>query len=242
MRDATTLGSAADRKPWVPVARYAAAMPLLLLDLDNTLVDRAAAYRAWAASYLEKRGASPDLLGPMIAADGDGLRYKPDVAADLADILGLTQAETESIVRVLRAGVLEHLVLVPGCVEALRRARAAGWTPFVLTNGVVAQQESKIRNLGLDAEVDGWVISDAVGVRKPDPAIYRLAAEASGLPLESAWIIGDAADTDILGAHRAGIHSVYLHRGRAWDDAFPRPTAEASSLTEAVRIVVESGE
>ena len=57
--------------------------------------------------------------------------------------------------------------------RALRRARAAGWAPFVVTNGTVAQQERKLRHTGLDREVAGWVVSEGAGLRKPDPAIFR---------------------------------------------------------------------
>ena len=34
-------------------------MPLLFCDLDNTLIDRAAAYRAWAEDYAARMGATP---------------------------------------------------------------------------------------------------------------------------------------------------------------------------------------
>ena len=43
--------------------------------------------------------------------------------------------------------------------------------------GVVPQQDLKITNLGIDKLVDGWVVSDVVGVRKPDPRIFTIAAE-----------------------------------------------------------------
>lgn len=213
-------------------------MPLLFLDLDNTLVDREAAYRAWATSYLAERGSRADLLEAMVLADGDGLRYKPEVADDLAELLGLSPQDKESIVKVLRAGVVAHLSLVPGAAEALASAREAGWTPFIVTNGVEAQQEAKIRGLGLDAMVAGWVISDACGVRKPDPTIFDLAAQQAGEPLAGAWMIGDSAEADIAGAHAAGLRSVYLPRGRAWTADVPPATADADSLVEAVRLVL----
>jgi len=215
-------------------------MPLLLLDLDNTLVDREGAYRAWAASWLAERGLDADLLDAMVVADGDGLRPKPEVAEDLGVLLDLDEEEEASIVAVLRAGVVRHLTLVPGCVEALHAAREAGWTPFIVTNGVVAQQEAKIHSLGLDDLVGGWVISDAEGIRKPDPTLFDRAAERAGQSLAGAWMVGDSAEADVAGAHAAGLRSVYLHRGRPWDPALPEPTAFAGSLMEAVHKVLTS--
>ena len=215
-------------------------MPLLFLDLDNTLVDRAAAYRSWAASFLAARGADPALLDAMVVADGDGLRHKPDVAADLTELLALTPEESATIVKVLRAGVVEHLVLVPGCLDALARARDAGWTPYIVSNGVTVQQEKKIAGLGLDRHVDGWVISEEAGVAKPDATIFALAADRAGQPIDGAWMVGDSAEADIVGSHGAGLPCVYLHRGRAWPEHLAAPTASAGSLGEAVEIVLAS--
>ncbi|MFV0453364.1 MAG: HAD family hydrolase [Propioniciclava sp.] len=215
-------------------------MPLLLLDLDNTLVDRAVGYRRWAAEYLRERDADPALLEAMVRADGDGLRPKPEVAADLTALLQLTGPESTSIVRILRAGVVAHLELAAGCAAALGRARAAGWTPWIVSNGVTEQQEKKIHRLGLERLVDGWVISEEAGAAKPDPQIFTIAAQRAGLPLTGAWMVGDSAEADIIGAHRAGLECVYLHRGRAWDPALRPPNAAAGSLAEAITVVLSS--
>lgn len=215
-------------------------MPLLFLDLDNTLVDRAAAYRAWASEYLAQHDHNPDLLDAMVVADGDGLRPKPEVAVDLGALLGLTEEQQAGIVKVLRAGVVQHLGLVPGCIEALTTARGNGWTPYIVSNGVTVQQEKKIRTLGLDAHVDGWVISEEADATKPDPRIFHIAAERAGQSMDGAWHVGDSGPADVLGAQAAGIPVVYLSRGRSWDQALPEPTAFADSLTDAIAIVLAS--
>ena len=215
-------------------------MPLLFLDLDNTLVDRAAAYRLWAEGYLAERGADPALIDEMVLADGDGLRPKPEVQVAVQQLLGLDDETAATIATVLRKGVLDHLALDPAVPIALQKARDAGWSPFIVTNGVVPQQDLKITNLGLDRYVDGGVVSDEVGVRKPDPRIFAIAAEQAGQPLEGAWMVGDAHDTDIEGAQAAGIRCVYMSRGRDWPAGLPEPDAFADSLSQAVDIVLAS--
>ena len=54
-------------------------------------------------------------------------------------------------------------------------------------------------------EVAGWVVSEGAGVRKPDPAIFLLAAEQAGQSLDGAWMIGDCAEADIEGARSVGL-------------------------------------
>lgn len=213
-------------------------MPLLLCDLDNTLVDRQGAVERWARAYAIDRTGDADLAAAIVAADGEGLRPKPEVSADLARLLGLSPAEESGIITVLRAGVLQYLTPDPTVIPALDAAARAGWSTVVVTNGNVAQQENKMTICGLWEHVAGIVVSDTVGVRKPDPAIFTVAAERVGLTLEGAWMVGDAADTDILGAVNAGIRSVWLDRGRQYPADLPRPTATAGSFTDAVAIVL----
>jgi putative hydrolase of the HAD superfamily len=112
--------------------------------------------------------------------------------------------------------------------------------PFVVTNGTVHQQERKLRRTGLDREVAGWVISEGAGIRKPDPEIFRVAADRAGQPLDGAWVIGDSAEADIGGARNAGLPGVWLHRGRSWPLATFQPARTADSLPHAVRIVLAS--
>ena len=149
-------------------------MPMLFVDLDNTISDRASSFRRWAHTYLTDRFGRADeqLISAMVVADGDGLRHKPEVAADLARLLDLTPAEQAEIIVVLRAGTLDELQPTPGIIESLDAARAAGFEPFIVTNGRPSQQEGKIAKLGLADHVAGMVVSEAVGVAKPDPEIF----------------------------------------------------------------------
>lgn len=50
-------------------------------------------------------------------------------------------------------------------------------------------------------------------VGKPEPLMYRLALKAMDADLAVTAAVGDRLETDILGAHRAGIHSVLLLTG-----------------------------
>lgn len=217
-------------------------MPLLFVDLDNTLSDRAGSFRRWAHTYLTRRygHAEQDLIDQMELADGDGLRDKAAVSADLAALLGLSAAEQAEIISVLRAGTLAELAPTPGITAALDAASAAGYQPFIVTNGKVTQQERKVEKLGLAAHVVGMVISEGVGAQKPDPEIFRIAAAEAGQHLAGAWMIGDSPAADIVGAAAAGIDSVWLRRGREYPAGFPRPTEIADSFVEAVGLVLNA--
>ena len=63
----------------------------------------------------------------------------------------------------------ERLAAMIGKRLALGDARAAGWVPFVVTNGTVEQQERKLRHTGLDRDVAGWVISEGIWLHQGRP-------------------------------------------------------------------------
>jgi putative hydrolase of the HAD superfamily len=175
-----------------------------------------------------------------VTADRDGLEPRERLAGMIAERFGLDARDEGAILAELRGGLVGQLVPDDAVTRSLRRARAAGWVPFVVTNGTVEQQERKLRHTGLDREVAGWVISEGAGLRKPDPAIFRFAAFQAGQSLDGAWMIGDSAQADIEGARSSGLPGVWLHRGRPWPLTAFDPDHVADSFPHAVDIVLVS--
>lgn len=214
-------------------------MPLLLLDLDDTLLDRAGAFRMWAEEFLYRVGAPRDDLDWLVALDADGLTSRWDVADALRDKYRLRISSID-LVEALHQGVLEYLHLDRLVAGALRIATDAGWVPVVVTNGSIEQQEAMIRRTGLDRYVIDWVISERAGVSKPNPRIFALAAQRVRMRLQGAWIVGDCPETDIGGAAAMGLPSVWLHRGRRWIESRFRPTYTVDGLLAAVAAVLDA--
>lgn len=214
-------------------------MPLLLLGLDNTLIDRIGAFRLWGSRFLAEIGAPEHDIEWLLSVDADGLTS----AWDLADaILGRyrLRARPIDIVDAVREGVLEHLRLDPlvGC--ALTIAEDAGWVPVVVTNGETRLEEAKIRRTGLDRYVADWVISEEVGVGKPNPRIFAIAGERVRMGPAHAWLVGDSPEADVGGAEAVGVPSVWLHRGRAWHERRYAPTRTADSVIAALAMVMQT--
>ncbi|MCL7455794.1 HAD family hydrolase [Micromonospora echinofusca] len=212
-------------------------MPLLLLDLDNTLLDRAGPFRAWGERFLAGVGAPPADIDWLLSIDADGLTDRWDVADAVRDRYRL-RIPSIDLVEELHDCVVADVRLDPLVACALRIADGAGWTPVVVSNGAVRQQEAVIRRTGLDRFVADWVISEEVGVSKPNPRIFALAARRVRLPLRGAWVVGDGPEVDIGGAAAVGLPSVWLHRGRSWVDSRFAPTRTADGVIAAVAAVL----
>jgi putative hydrolase of the HAD superfamily len=101
---------------------------------------------------------------------------------------------------------------VPGAIHLLEELRARGLKIAVLTNNLVSHQVSKILQCGLDPLIDVLVISEEVGLTKPDPAIFHLTLERSGCGPREAVMVGDSWESDILGALAMGVRAVWLNR------------------------------
>jgi putative hydrolase of the HAD superfamily len=216
-------------------------VPLLLLDLDNTLIDRSAAFGRWAVSFAASVGGGTAEVGWLVAADRDGLEPRDRLAELISRRFGLDGSRTAGLVAELHRGMVEHIEADPAVPAVLDRARVAGWVPVAVSNGAVAQQEAKLRRAGLDRHLAGWVISERAGVSKPDPRIFRLAAVRAGQDLAGAWMIGDSAHADVGGAHAAGIASAWLYRGRPWPDLPFRPDRIAATCAGAISAVLAGG-
>jgi putative hydrolase of the HAD superfamily len=78
--------------------------------------------------------------------------------------------------------------------------------------GIVSNSEGRMRELLTEMELaDSFAVivdSGAAGVSKPDPAIFRLAAEELGLPLGELVHVGDSEAADVAGALAAGAYAI----------------------------------
>ncbi|MHA1230467.1 MAG: TIGR02253 family HAD-type hydrolase [Candidatus Helarchaeota archaeon] len=110
----------------------------------------------------------------------------------------------------------------------------------ILTDGLPDKQYEKILRLGLHEYLNDIIISDEVGVRKPNVKLYKLALERLGMSPEEVIYVGDHYETDIIPPLKLGIHAVYIHRGGKYDIKIsrePKPEYEIHKLDELIKII-----
>ena len=210
---------------------------LLLVDLDNTLVDRDGAFADWAAEFVPAHGGTEADLRWLLETDGHGYTHRAVLADGLLERLDLT-ATRDELVQTLLHGHAGRVRCYDGVLEKLAELREQGWTLVVVTNGRVDQQSRKMQVSGLEAVIDRVVISEAVGAKKPAPEIFTAALEgfASEQP---PWMVGDRAPADNQGGQAAGGRTGWVSHGQAWVFGEP-PTVQAPSTLEVLDLILES--
>jgi HAD superfamily hydrolase (TIGR01509 family) len=78
--------------------------------------------------------------------------------------------------------------------------------------------------LGLAQYLDVMIDSSRVGVRKPDPEIFRIATRALAVEPHETFVVGDSYDRDIVPSKIIGCRTIWL-KGRSW--TAPPSTASA---------------
>ena len=117
------------------------------------------------------------------------------------------RGQISSVVQI-RLNYIRHVMKPrPGAVEVLRHLKENGYKTGLISDCSheipVIWPEVPIASL-----IDTAVFSCSVGFRKPDPRIYKLAAESLRVPLEQCLYVGDGSSQELSGALRVGMHAV----------------------------------
>ena len=127
-----------------------------------------------------------------------------------------TDAALDDLRRYHAAHNLWETVL-PGVPEALQAFRDAG-----LRLTVVSNANGVLRRLLDRVDLARWfdVVLDSheLGVEKPDPRLFAIALERSGVRPERAVHVGDFYHIDVVGARAAGVHAILLDEAGLYGD------------------------
>ena len=199
----------------------------VVFDLDDTLYEekaaKVAAECAVAAGIADRTGLplpaalsaflaskrmvlSEHALGPARIERGRWIAHALAEASIADDHLAVELEET------YWATLLSRIEAYADAVIAVPHL-AATYDLWVATNELRSYQRLKLERLGLATHFRGFVSADEVGHEKPAPEFFCHLAEVVGEPPESVVFVGDNPLTDVLGACRAGLRSVFFRRG-----------------------------
>lgn len=198
----------------------------LLLDLDDTLIDTRQGTRLALRDYHGALGGRVRIPLDEVAGIWDRsikkhfpmyirgeLSFQDQRRWRIRDLFGrpdMADAEADSHFNDYLSHYASHYILFD---DVLAFLDGLGDFPVaIVTNGAVEHQWIKIKATGLDSRIKTIVISEAVGLRKPQPEIFLHAARALGMAAEACLMVGDNYEADCIGARAAGMAAVYMDR------------------------------
>jgi putative hydrolase of the HAD superfamily len=187
----------------------------VLFDLDGTLYDRDAlvvkvAHDQFAAFRSKLGDVSEDaFVHRLLAIDDHGYASRPDLYRDLAAHFALGPGLGTELENQFWNCYSQGCTLSDDTWTTLQTLRTAGKRLGVITNGQTAWQSRKLESLGLGAFFDVVLISEAEGLRKPDPRIFASALDRCGVSPGDAVFVGDHPEVDVAGARAAGLVPVW---------------------------------
>ena len=104
------------------------------------------------------------------------------------------------------------------CIEEARpvlEALSAKY-PMMLVSNFYGNVDSVLRDFDVRRYFKGVIESAVVGVRKPNPTLFRLGVDALEMPAEDIVVIGDSLIKDILPAESLGCKTLWI-KARGWD-------------------------
>jgi len=105
----------------------------------------------------------------------------------------------------------------------------------IITNGLKEAQRPRLANSGIDKLVDSIVISDEIGVAKPDTGFFDYTMnEIKHKKKSELLIIGDSLLSDILGGVQSGIDTVWYNPAGNELHSGVKPTYEIKDLNELI--------
>lgn len=221
----------------------------LLVDNDNTLMDFNLAEHKALTETLEACGLPADeetctayhhindaLWKALERGETTQKELKVERFARLLQRLGRTDLDAAAVAEVYSGRLATHDDLLPGALELLEAVHGSMRVALV-SNGVSAIQRGRLSRSPILPLLDAVIISEEIGVSKPDPRMIEAALAALGCEDKSqAVLLGDSLTADIPAAASAGVDSIYLdHHGRGSDQA----TYTVATLAEAQALLVE---
>nr|WP_294791819.1 YjjG family noncanonical pyrimidine nucleotidase [uncultured Mucilaginibacter sp.] len=85
------------------------------------------------------------------------------------------------------------------------------YTLHLISNGFKESQDIKIGNTGIGKYFQHIVVSELVGVNKPDRAIFQHALDIAGAQKHESIMIGDSLEADVYGALNFGMDAIYFN-------------------------------
>lgn len=209
--------------------------PLVLFDLDGTLVDSAADLHAAMARLCDAQGQLRPAFAPFRAVVSKGARAMLAVAFPALDSAG-REALVPPFLAEYAEVLMQHCTPFAGIAELLTVIEAQGSRWGIVTNKPEGLARQVVAGMGWCDRSAILIGGDTLPARKPDPLPLTHACAALGVPLSEVVYVGDD-QRDVDAANAAGVPAVVALWGYRDDGDDPARWGAAALASDPVALV-----
>ena len=192
----------------------------VFFDFDDTLQSRAGAYRMYCEDFLDRYfpGLSDEeklrKMDEMEEHVDGGYKSREEYWPEMIELWGWKDAPELSVLTDdfnSRFGL--KVDMLPDSVDVIKQLKQRGYILGMITNGNSKLQNTKLDTAGIRGLFDVVVVSDDIGIWKPEAGIFEYAMNKVGVTAEQSVYVGDHPVNDIQGALNARMQPVWMNYG-----------------------------
>jgi putative hydrolase of the HAD superfamily len=215
----------------------------VIFDLDGTLLNRNASLIKFIDDQYERYKSELRLVDKeyyknrFIELDCRGYVRKDRVYKQLLQELKITALAAEDLMEDYITNFKHSCVPFPNLHDVLDKLQRMEIKLGLISNGKGQFQLDNLIEMGIHDYFDTILISESVGLRKPDPRIFQKGLENLSVSAENSIFVGDHPEADVQAARNAGMIGVWK-RDDYWG------YAEADFIIDELRellVIIEGG-
>ena len=128
--------------------------------------------------------------------------------------------------------------LIEGALDICQKIADSGKQLFIVTNGFLAAQKSRLRHSPFKQYVSDAFVSEVVGHKKPSREYFdHVFSRIPAVGKEKILMVGDSLTADVAGGNGAGIDSCWFNLRSVQNKTDIAPTYEIRKLRELEKFV-----
>ena len=187
---------------------------VVIFDLDETLIDREATMREFLMKQHRRLSGilncdSTHYANTVLSFQNGGYADKRTAFQSALSELNQASDSLEIVFQDFKDSYGSEAIAFPTVHNTLE-ILGSSFTLGLISNGRSIGQRNKLRSANIESLFDAVVISEEVGLKKPDPKIFQHCLKLLGVTATEAVYVGDNPSNDIEPANKLGMISIWV--------------------------------